>query len=84
MLKVFSFIEVVESFHYYVMNERTGDAYTFARRLGIARSSLYNLIDELKSYGIEIEYNRHRKTYLYSHPELVTIIVKICQRTNNE
>lgn len=79
MMKVFEFVEVVAIFHQYVMRGNTGDAATFAAKLGISRSSLYNLIDELGTYGIEIEYCRERQTYRYLYPELVEITISICQ-----
>lgn len=81
MMKVFEFIEVVAVFHSYMMHGNTGDASTFAAKLGISRSSLYNLLDELNSFGIEIEYCRERKTYRYLYPELVEIKISICQLT---
>lgn len=79
MLKVFEFIEVVARFHQYVMRENTGNAGTFAKKLGISRSCLYNLIEELQSYGIDIEYTRERQTYKYVYPDSVEIKVIICQ-----
>lgn len=81
-MKVFNFIEVVMVFHSLVLHGNTGNAATFAKRLGVSRSTLYNLLDDLESYGIEIEYCRERKTYRYQHPELVEIKVLICQHTS--
>lgn len=84
MMKVFEFVEVVARFHQYVMRGNTGDASSFAEKLGICRASLYNLLDELKSYGIEIIYNRERQSYLYLHSERVEIKVSIGQYTEEE
>lgn len=78
-MKVFEFIEVVAVFHAYVMRGNTGDASTFARKLGISRASLYRLIEGLKDYGINIEYNRARQTYRYLYPERVQIHISICE-----
>ena len=78
-MKVFEFIEVIARFHQYMMHENTGNAETFAAKLGISRSCLYNLIDEIQSYGIDIEYSRERQTYRYLSPNLVEIKVIICQ-----
>lgn len=83
MLKVFEFIEIVAAFHACVMREHTGDAVTFAEKLGISRSSLYNLISELKDYGIDIEYNREKQTFRYLYPERVEIKVTIRQNIEN-
>ena len=65
MLKVFEFIEIVAAFHAYVMHEHTGDASTFAKKLEVSRATIYRLIDELKDFGIHIEYSRERQTYYY-------------------
>lgn len=84
MMKVFEFIEVVARFHQYVMRGNTGDAASFAGKLGISRASLYNLLDELKSYGIDIAYSRERQTFLYLHAERVEIKVSIGQYSEEE
>ena len=80
MLKVFEFIEVVARFHQYVMRENTGNAGTFAKKLGISRATLFRLIDELSDYGIHIEYCRERMTYRYLFPERVEIKISICEQ----
>ena len=78
-MKVFEYIEIIARFHQYVIHGDTGDAATFAAKLGISRASLFNLINELESYGIDIEYSRARRTYLYKYPEKVEIKISICQ-----
>lgn len=79
MLKVFEFIEVIASFHAYVMHEHTGDASTFAKKLGVSRATVYRLIEELKYYGIHIEYSRVRQTYYYLYPKRVQIDISIVE-----
>ena len=79
MMKVFEFIEVVAVFHTYMMHGNTGDAATFAGKLGISRASLFNLISELKDYGIHIEYCRELQTYRYLYPDRVQIKMSICE-----
>lgn len=80
MMKVFEFVEVVARFHQYVMRENTGNAETFAKKLGISRATLFRLIDELSDYGIHIEYCRERMTYRYLYPDCVEIKICICER----
>ena len=79
MLKVFEFVEVIARFHHYMMLGNTGDASTFAEKLGISRATLFNLMNELRDYGIDIEYDRTHQAYRYSHPESVEITISICQ-----
>lgn len=57
----------------------TGNPDAFANKLGISRSSLYNLITEIQSYGIDIEYSREQETFRYIYPEKVEISIKISQ-----
>lgn len=84
MLKVFEFIETVAMFHSYMMHEHTGDAATFAEKLGISRATLFNLINELKDYGIHVEYSRVKKSYRYLYPDRVRIQISICELSEEE
>lgn len=77
--KVFEYVDLIARFHSYVMSQMTGDPDSFAYKLGISRSSLYNLISEIRSYGIDIVYSREQETFKYLHPEKVEICVKISQ-----
>ncbi len=61
------------------MLQMTGSPDTFASKLGISRSTLYNLISEIQSYGIDIEYSRECETFRYTYPDRVEIIIRICQ-----
>ena len=44
----------------------TGPPCQFSDRLGISERQLYRLLDELKSYGLPIEYSRAGQSYYYS------------------
>lgn len=79
-MKVFEFIEIIARFHQYVMHENTGNADTFAKKLGISRASLFRLIAVLTDYGIHIEYCRGKISYRYLYPERVEIKISIGER----
>lgn len=79
MKNVFEYVDLIARFHSLVMSQMTGAPDTFAEKLCISRSSLYNLISEIQSYGIEIKYSREKETFLYSHPDKVEISIKIIQ-----
>lgn len=79
MKKVFEYVDLIARFHSYVMSQMTGNPDTFAHKLGISRSSLYNLISEIQSYGIDIVYSRELETFRYLYPEKVEISIKISQ-----
>lgn len=80
MKKVFEYVDLIARFHSFVMSQMTGNPDTFAYKLGISRSSLYNLISEIQSYGIDIEYSRESETFRYLYPEKVEISIKISQK----
>lgn len=78
-MKVFEFIDIVEHFHQLVKLGCTGNSSDFAEKLGVSRATVYNIISELESYGIEIGYSHQRQTYYYLYPEKVQIKVLIGQ-----
>lgn len=79
MKKVFQYVDLIARFHTLTMSQMTGNPDTFANILGISRSSLYNLISEIQSYGIDIEYSRERESFRYLYPEKVEISIIIRQ-----
>ena len=79
MKKVFEYVDLIARFHALVMSRTTGNPNTFAKKLGISRSSLYNHLEEIQSYGIEIEYSRTRQTFMYCYPKQVEIKIIILQ-----
>lgn len=79
MQKVFEYLDLIARFHSLTMSQMTGNPNTFANKLGISRSSLYNLISEIQSYGIDIAYSRERESFRYLYPEKVEICIIIRQ-----
>lgn len=43
----------------------TGNSKIFAKKIGVSRSTLYNLFEELKNIGAEIDYDPKNNTYYY-------------------
>jgi predicted transcriptional regulator len=66
-MEIFRVIERIKILHNLIQTETTGTPSELANRLGISRSSLYNMIDELKSYNAPIKYSRAKETFLYTH-----------------
>jgi hypothetical protein len=79
MRKFFSYVELLQRFHVQVKHGTTGTPDEFAKKLGISRSSLYNLIEQVKSFGIDIEYSRLDECFRYTYPDRVEINLTICQ-----
>lgn len=66
-------IERLQKLNKLVEQESTGSPEELARRLGIRRRTLYDMIESLKSLGIEIRYNRKIKTFCYENENRVDI-----------
>lgn len=61
--------------------ECTGDSKILAHKIGISRSTLYNLFEELKNIGAEIEYDSKKHTYYYKKG--IKIIFAVGRETEN-
>jgi hypothetical protein len=51
-----------------VSRQKTGTPDELAHKLGVSRTSLYELIDELRSRGAPIAYSKSARTFFYSQP----------------
>lgn len=54
--------------HKLVSRQKTGTPEEFASQLGVSRTSLYEMIDELRSRGVPIAYSKSAKTFFYRQP----------------
>ncbi len=48
--------------------QHTGTPSEFASHLGVSRTTLYEMIDELKSRGAPISYSKSSCTFFYTEP----------------
>ncbi|NDP21519.1 MAG: hypothetical protein GZ091_10615 [Paludibacter sp.] len=69
--------ERMEKLHLLIQQKKTGSPVQLALRLGISRSSLYMLIDELSSFNIPIRYSRKYETFIYEREVELTIAFKV-------
>jgi len=67
-MKVFTYLDRISKMQTLMEQECTGTPSEFASRLGVGRTSLYELLDELKSKGAPIVYSKSAKTFYYSRP----------------
>jgi biotin operon repressor len=67
-MKVFEFLDRISMMHRLVQRRGTGSPCELARQLGVSRTSLYELIDELRSRGAPILYSKSSRTFYYSEP----------------
>jgi len=72
-MKVFEYLDRISMMHKLVSRQITGTPEEFARQLGVSRTSLYELIDELRSRGAPIAYSKSAKTFYYRQPYDIAI-----------
>ena len=70
-------IEKVAILNELISQKRTGTPEEVAERLRISRSTLYEIIDELKLRGVDVKYSRSHCTFYYNNNVLVDIQISI-------
>ena len=72
-MKVFEYLDRISMMHKLVSRQITGTPEEFAGQLGVSRTSLYELIDELRSRGAPIAYSKSAKTFFYRQPYDISV-----------
>jgi hypothetical protein len=72
-MKVFYYLERIEKIHDLVTQEKTGSPEEFARRLGISRTRLYEIMDDLRYEGAPISYSKTCRTFYYEKPFHISV-----------
>ncbi len=75
-------IERLQLLHELISQNKTGTPEQLANRLGVSRSYLYIMIDELRLLNLHISYSRKNKSFYYEKVVDVEFVLKI--RTLNE
>jgi biotin operon repressor len=83
-MKVFEYLDRISMMHKLVSRQRTGTPEEFARQLGVSRTSLYELIDELRSRGAPIVYSKSAKTFFYRQPYDIAVTCLLRPLTYHE
>jgi hypothetical protein len=83
-MKLFQYLDRINMMHKLLNNSSTGTPEEFAQQLGISRSSLYELIDELKSRKAPIRYSKSAKTFYYEEPFEILITCDLHPMTYQE
>lgn len=55
-----------------LQQESTGTANELAKKLGVSERTLQNQLQQLREMGIEIVYDKYRKTYKYAQKGRIT------------
>jgi predicted DNA-binding transcriptional regulator YafY len=83
-MKVFEYLDRISMMHKLVSRQKTGTPEEFAGQLGVSRTSLYEMIDELKSRGAPITYSKSAKTFFYKQPYDIAVTCSLRPLTYEE
>ncbi len=64
IMKIFEIIERLDLIYKLIKEQQTGTAKEFAQKVGLSRSQLFNYLDYLKSFDIEIKYDIFLNSYV--------------------
>ena len=67
-----------------IRQKRTGNAEELAEKLQISRRHVYRWLEEFKSLGLEIDYKREIKSFVYLKPYQINITLDIKELTVQE
>lgn len=64
-MNLFNHLNKIEKLHTLIIEKQTGSSIQCANLLGIKRTSLYVLIDELSSLHFPVAYSRKHQSFYY-------------------
>ncbi len=63
-------IERLQKLNRLIRQEKTGTPTELAKKLGIKRRTLYDMLESIRSLGLELKYDRKNKTFYYIDGEI--------------
>jgi transcriptional antiterminator len=72
-MKFLCYVERLNRMNRLMQRRSTGTPSEFATLVGVSRTRLYEIIDELKSYGAPIIYDKDANTFQYEYPFDISI-----------
>jgi hypothetical protein len=70
-------IERLQLLHLLIAQKKTGTPEELAKRLGVSRSYLYIMMEDLKMLNLYVSYSRKNKTFYYENEVNMEFIFKI-------
>lgn len=58
-------MERINTIHQLISTERTGSPTNFAKKIGLSRSQLYNMLDFIKDLDAPVRYCKKRESFYY-------------------
>jgi len=72
-MKLIQHIERLEKIEKLIQQSQTGTPDEFAGKIGISRRQLYNYLEEIRSYGVEIRYSRKHQSFRFKNNKRLKI-----------
>lgn len=66
-------LSLIERIDQLIKMKCTGNSIELSNRLGIGRSTLFELIELMKLLGAEIKYCQHRRSFVYTEEKILSI-----------
>ena len=72
-MKLIQHIERLEKIEKLIQHSQTGTPDECAGKIGISRRQLYNYLEEMRSYGVEIRYSRKHQSFRFKNNKRLKI-----------
>lgn len=76
-MKTIEILERLKKAAALIKARETGNANSFAKKLGVGRRQMYKLLEDLRDFGAEISYSKNEKTFFFKDNKDLVIEFKI-------
>ena len=83
-MKIIIYFERINLLHKLISEENTGTPKQLAERLGLSKSRLYCIMEDLKLREVPIEYCRKRRSYCYKEPFKMKASLELKRLNDND
>mgnify|MGYP000477226792 CR=1 FL=1 len=73
LLRFLEKIRIIQRIDQLIKMKATGSVRQLASRVGVSRSTLYEILNVMKAMGAEIEYSNAKNTYYYNSEKVLAI-----------
>ena len=81
---LFQQIDRMKYIHQLIQKKQTGSPERFATKLGLSKRQLFNILEELRIMGLDIQYSRGTETYFYANNKYMEIVYSLKELTEEE
>lgn len=66
-MSLLKYVDRLKLLDHFIKNRSTGDAKSFAKKVGISTSQIKAELRQMRQMGADIKYSRHFKSYVYQN-----------------